>query len=681
MTSLDMTLTPVAPQRVEVRLDVSLLNEAGHRELNLADSPQPMFLRLTNRSAEVLQVPFGALVVVRFRPGVLRGIEHVQLGPDTAAGWDLEYGSADPGDELRLVARSDSEIALGASLELHLQGIAAEPAGGTRVTRVELDYSGFATDGPMAGGQPASGRQLLHLSVRRSHFVTHDLTAVVGAGSVATVGPITGGFLTGAGALNTGEALNELVLQLANTSGRPLRLSAEGDEATRIVFSYGTGTPGAPWGLLGHHGDHFAVATEPNGWVLEAGTSLRYDDDDVGAWSPNSPLLIPIELHTSAPACQAQLIVRIENLPGYDDLTLVLLVDIGPLAVSSKRSMTTRPIQLWGTEAPLEFFASSPKGGDDEPLANAILHARPGAGLTISAPSVELGEVMRIEHGAAALSFTAVADRFSIEDANGGPLTINPLGGSVATGGALFVGGALPVTQSGNIRPVLTIGPEHGTNLHFGFAGDGTAIQSSTGVELRINPLGPAVSLGEAAIPTSEFPVNIRGPLAVTVPASTGAAVGLSLGRQDDFGKVTTRVRLEASHDEAILESARLQPLRINPNGVPVSIGGALEVGGALTVGGALEVVTSFDRGTMFSVRASTVDAALDMGVSPKLGWIQTTGGLPLWLNSGGQVVIQLEQLRLVESGGRWMKLMSGPLPFFPTLQMLTLVEDEADEE
>lgn len=628
-------LAPPPPLRFDQPLAIALRNTAGHAELNLPEAPQPLALALENQSPAEIELPPGATFQLQFRPGTLRGMQHIGLSPAAGAAWRIEVNAGQ--HSLRLEVHQPIRLAPGEATTIQLQGVAADPEGGTRSSRVRVDYCGLLSQDRELGGH-----QLLHLAVRRAKVSAPSADAIVGSGTSAIAGPFTAGFTTGAAVLNGGQALNDLQLAIVNTSGRPLRLSADDDQTTRLVLDYAVGSESVPWGLLRLHGDHFDVAEPEGGCWRREGTTLRCIE--AGVWAAGQVVELTLTLHTSALPGQAQLRLGIENLPEHDDLQLALTVDIGPLAAYAERTATLRPIELWGPEARLDFVAMDFKGGA-EPAGRVSLQADGARALRLAAQWLRVvdNEVLPTtpRPAEAALELRVHQRVAWVQSRGGAPLHLNPEGGPVAVGNgsppladtALTVGGTLRLTAaaSSGHDPAAVVGaaPAAAAELHLGVHADHAWLQSDKQMPMKINPLGNPVGIGLGVVPVPNSSLTVKGPLAIRGEPQDGTA-DLYLGA-------------DANHQW--INSPTNKPLQINISGAPVQIGAQAQTSAkaALTVGKGLIVIDDlrnpFMPGNSLVLR-TTVDGQpqLHFGVYEVGPWLQSIGG-PLTINPIGSGV------------------------------------------
>lgn len=174
---------------------------------------------------------------------------------------------------------------------------------------------------------------------------------------MAACGPFMAGFVDGSDLLNDGTTANLLRLRIVNASGRALALSHADDAATRFVLGFRTGTAPLDWGLIEAQTGHLtldlaATVRDRPAWQVDHHTLRRLAP---GRWRPLEVLELEITVHSQAPAGEAQLILRFENLPHDDDGDLVLGVRLGPLAARQGSLRSVAPLELHGRHARLSF--------------------------------------------------------------------------------------------------------------------------------------------------------------------------------------------------------------------------------------------------------------------------------------------------------------------------------------
>ncbi len=317
--------------------DASLHHVSGWPVLSITASPQTMELEIVNRTAYPVTAGPAHLNLV-FRPGVLRSPQDIVLAAQSEAAWALSIHE-DPARHNVSLAFAGVErlvLAPGEALRLRFDNVSAAEAGGSRATRAQLHVHGFFHP----DGREVRSTQLMHLPVLRRHEPQGLPATALRTGSTSASGPFLAGFCTGADVLNDGRSANKLQLRVVNTSGRPLALAAQDDEATRFYLAFRTGTVGAEWGLLGSPTDHVALQVTQTGWQVDNHTIRR---NTPGVWGPREALDIELTVYSNALAGDAQLVLTYENLPGHDDGDLVLLARLGPIAARDDAVLVTAP--------------------------------------------------------------------------------------------------------------------------------------------------------------------------------------------------------------------------------------------------------------------------------------------------------------------------------------------------
>lgn len=344
--------TRLAPQ--SAGLGISLHHVGGWTALSITASPQTLELELANRTPHALTAG-PAHLRLQFRPGVLTTLDQIVLAPQSEAAWTLavEHGAAGDDVILKLAGVDRFKLAPGEVITVRLDGVSADPVGGSRATRVQVHYGRLF----QASGAEVTGSRLLHLPVLRRHGPP---TPGAGRfGSIATCGPFMAGFIDASDLLNDGKSANTLRLRIVNTSGHAIALSDDGDEATRFHLSFRTGVAPARWGLVETQTDHVSLAPaegtqQRSGklWQLDHHTLRRVKP---GRWRPLETLDLDLSVHTSAPAGETWLTLTYENLPDEDDGDLVLPVRLGPTAARPDALVSVVPVELRGAQARLSF--------------------------------------------------------------------------------------------------------------------------------------------------------------------------------------------------------------------------------------------------------------------------------------------------------------------------------------
>lgn len=311
-------------------VDFSLTDASGQPVLLIDDTPGglPMTLELANTSRQDIELqplPGAASaasyhLALRFRPGTLL------IPPQPAAatdGWSATAAAdqATGGTVIYLASSAAQTIARGGRLDLTLTGLAADGAGGTRGTRVELDYQRMRYAGET---DELTGTRLSFLDI-----VNHRGRPQV---------PLRIGFTGGNRVLNDGVTPNALKIRIANGS-KDTALPVDGASFT---VSYDIQEAGedhdwalsddaqAALGQLVAHGvpDGWAIGRSSLGqrveWTLTPPAGASFDPDGSLTATLSS-------VYALTSLGQAPLIVGWRNVPGYQDGSVTLLVEKSPL--------------------------------------------------------------------------------------------------------------------------------------------------------------------------------------------------------------------------------------------------------------------------------------------------------------------------------------------------------------
>jgi len=451
-------------------LDAAIRHAGGWDAISITASPQSVDVTLTNRMARACAIDAG-IVDLGFRPGILTDTDAIALAPQSEPGWHLTLATLGDGSlRLRLHAAKAGILQPGDSLTIRLVGVSADPVGGSRSSRVGIEYAGFLSE----TGTEVSGRALVHLPVLRRHPPRAAPRPRERAGT-AMAYPFFAGVLEGAQVLNDGKSGNRILVRIMNISGQPVRLNHLGDEATRFHLHWRRGLRDANFGLLGAEGGHLAL--RPYGDVLDD-DQVRPDRDmraaprDLEDWvadrhtlrrlapgdlSPGAWIDLSIELFTDAEDGAAELTVSFENLPDHDDGDLSVPITLGSLARVGDSVHVTRPLELRGADASLSFHVGEEGTAVVPPdrlprLSVGRTEADLGA-LVVQAP---LG--MRVAGSVTALSFATggmvttaqlAATTATVSVMNAGQLTVAAVTatGSLTTG-VLEVSGNVTATTA-----------------------------------------------------------------------------------------------------------------------------------------------------------------------------------------------------------------------------------------
>ncbi|WP_062436837.1 LamG domain-containing protein [Herbidospora daliensis] len=320
-------------------MDLELLNLDEQPVLFIDNDPsgQPMTLRLTNSSRQNIEfqnvggVPSSGNnhVAIRFRPDVLSTPPKVGSGsPNWAA------TAAADGTAVYVVAKTAvAPLAPGNWIDIPLTGLSADPAGGSRGTRIEFDYQRMRyanqTDGLV-------GSRLQFLDVV-NHRGRPDI-------------PLAAGFANGNTVLNDGATPSTLILYVANTSTtNTITLPGGGPDKAGALFTvtFDIGANGNDWALAGS-ADGVAVAVATPGASSSWGQE-SHDLDTRASWTlyPAADLnLAPGKAITFTVSGivglgdpgRAGIVVGWENIPGYRDGSRTLEAERRPLAFSGSNA-------------------------------------------------------------------------------------------------------------------------------------------------------------------------------------------------------------------------------------------------------------------------------------------------------------------------------------------------------
>ena len=250
-------------------LEATLCRVSGWQALSITNSAQTIELRIVNRTPGPLAATAATLRLL-FRPGVLTMVEAIVLAPQSQLAWLIGIRLPTPQQAQRevlveLVGLGPLTVAPGEAFAIRLDGVSAAAAGGSRASRVQLDYRGFFQD----PGTEIGGTEVMHLPVLRRHELTAPDPVALRSGSTARSGPFLAGFLDGADLINDGKTPNTLTVRIVNVSGRPVARSGDADLATRFFLSFQTGAETMRWGLLGARTDHLALTEAQPGWQVD----------------------------------------------------------------------------------------------------------------------------------------------------------------------------------------------------------------------------------------------------------------------------------------------------------------------------------------------------------------------------------------------------------------------------
>ncbi len=367
-------------------VDFELYNQDNQHVLFIDDlTDQTLFLELRNSSTQDIKLnDIGQTVTsetyhfeLQFRPETLAlaSLDQIQVATD---GWSLDR--AQDGTALYLLHQGETTLAAGETIALQLTGMNADGRGGTRGTRVQLVYDNL---------QYVNENSLLNGS--RLQFL--DIVNHQGRTNI----PLHVGFVGGDTVLSDGISPNTLRLRIANISDSGLSLST-GDATTpssHIKVSFDVQEEGETreWALTDAStadGVLLRVVTKIDGnWVSDPNwrTPEKSNLGQTVEWTitpsedttleADGYIILELSLVALASIGHANLYINFENIPGYQDEQMVVVVQKSPLLYSNSS------VKIDGS---LGIGTASPKGklhvtgdlvlGLDEENKKFIFHPR-----------------------------------------------------------------------------------------------------------------------------------------------------------------------------------------------------------------------------------------------------------------------------------------------------------------
>lgn len=394
-------------------LDFALLDVDQQPVLFIDDAPagQPMTLRLINTSRQDIEVLASTKpsLALHLRTGVLAMPPQPACG---TPGWTLqvstELGTGDT--VLGLACAAATTIPRGGTYDIRLQGLKADGTGGTRGTRAELVYQGMRYAGEK---DQLSGNRIQYLEIvnRRGRKEI----------------PLIAGFVGGNRVLSDGTTVSTLRIRLANLS-RDTALSLDGAVFTISYVAQEAGES-REWALsdAGQAGRAVLgglVADKATAdWTItpqNLGQRMQWTlrPPAKAAFQPDGSVVLTLsQVFALSSLGQAQIVIGYQNVPGYQDGTIVLTAEKSPLMFAGQRTGigTTAP------EAKLQIVDTSQD---------------PNGGTLIIGPTAQ-----------ANLRFGYNADYSWIQSHGGKPLVINGIGtNNVAIGATTAPPAKLTVT-------------------------------------------------------------------------------------------------------------------------------------------------------------------------------------------------------------------------------------------
>ncbi|MBD2385021.1 LamG domain-containing protein [Cylindrospermum sp. FACHB-282] len=415
-------------------IDFELYNEDNHHVLFIDNHPegQTLSLDILNSSPQNIQLnDIGQTATsqahhleLRFRPETLApaNLAKIKVATD---GWSLDR--APDGTALYLLHQGSTTLEAGKTTSLQLTGMNADGRGGTRGTRVELVYQNMHYAGEES---LLDGSRLQYLNI-----VNHQ-----GRRNM----PLHVGFVGSDTVLSDGTTPNTLRLRIANLSrdfGLPL---SKGNPTTppsrfRISFDVQGANETREWALTDYSkvdGASLQVTqtrdVSPN-WAAPEKRNLGQTVEWTVAPSEDTTLgadgYIILELRNLVALTSighANIYINFENIPGYEDEQVVIVVQ----------------------KSPLLFSNSSVGIGTNSPGAKLqIIHANQDAnGNTLilgptNQSNLRLGYHQNYSwiqsHGSKPLAINPVGNNVGIGIADPGSYKLNVEGGNTRLGGSL----------------------------------------------------------------------------------------------------------------------------------------------------------------------------------------------------------------------------------------------------
>jgi len=348
----------LVPFRKSHPIDFRLYDENGQPALYIVDDSADakittVKLELTNSSTQSIQIPPAPPATsadhhhfaLRFRPGTLSDSTKKKLKELTPANqatiltetdeWELAHDGKDPGPVNLFLSYKGPKKSFGPQeqLTLTLHGISADAGSGSRGTQAELiphQLTYVDDDTPITGSR-----------MRYLHITNHR-----GQKNI----PLHVWFADGNTVLNDGESPTKLTLRIGNGSAdRDIILyERSSKKASRFVISFDMG---ADWALTDKTSAEEVTVTHGKNELTKLGGGeginvtfreweLTFPKQQVLAkrGSKNSePIEIKLEgIKTKLPSGHANLYVRYEKIPGYQDGQFILTVEKTPLVYDSK---------------------------------------------------------------------------------------------------------------------------------------------------------------------------------------------------------------------------------------------------------------------------------------------------------------------------------------------------------
>ncbi|MGI8331306.1 LamG-like jellyroll fold domain-containing protein [Actinomadura scrupuli] len=319
-------------------IDFTLTNQDQQSVLYIDDSPagQPMTLRILNTSRQdITPQPLPGEpsagnhhYALHLRAGTLAAVPEPRI---TDPGWSLLRGTDPASGETVLYLKGDAPPVLrrGESQDLHLQGLNADGADGSRGTRVELTYQRTAYSGER---DELTGTRIQFLDI-----VNHrGLRAI----------PLAVGFVGGNRVISDGVTASTLRIRLANVS-RDTALPFRGASFTVSIDVQQAGET-HEWALV--DAGHAARAVLGGLQADKVGADWSITSERLGqrvvwtltprqetSFAPGGSIVVTLsEVVALASLGQSAIVIGYRNIPGYQDGSVTLLAEKAPLLFSGQ---------------------------------------------------------------------------------------------------------------------------------------------------------------------------------------------------------------------------------------------------------------------------------------------------------------------------------------------------------
>ena len=366
--------TDVIPFNITYPVGFNLLNDQYENVLYIDSDAngQDMHFSVTNQSKEtiVFNTPTDKQassenyhLELKFRPGTLVNWDKIALAESSDWSFQAEHNGKGTGS-LYFLRTSELKIKLNDSLDIKLQKVSADPGGGSRSTRFELKYRNLKYEGA-PDTEKLEGTRIKYLSI-----INHR-----GKKNI----PLHVGFYGSNTVLNDGISPNELELRITNTNtdpkSPPLFSAPSGGGTPQFTISFDSGDKEKKFWALGTVDEvkginAVATLSDADGNSLE----LKLEKSQQGE-SPQWTISIPdkTELGTGESITvklsniitghspgRANVYVRYENIPGYWDGEMIVVVNKSPLLYSTSNNVGIGTTNPEGSQLKVEANSKNP---------------------------------------------------------------------------------------------------------------------------------------------------------------------------------------------------------------------------------------------------------------------------------------------------------------------------------